>query len=298
VVAVSGHTGPMDRVRFHPKESNLLCTTAQDRTVRIWDLRAGSQRSLGIIGLLSSARYSSCPASVEWSSGNLLVLTERDDSIHVYDTRKLHSAPSRGGGGRTPTPVQSYPMGPYYLVEGCQFSPNSDYLVAATTPRGDGMSELRIWPWKGGMKSNDHMDNATTYPGHTGPIYQFSFSLDGTKLVTGGSDAIVGLWDVHSMICAHTITRRTKFIRSVAFSHDSRLLASSSEDDGIDLADSTDGGMVGTIGLVDSRRGGADEISFHPSAHVLACARGDNMMGGGSSSAVTAPVTVARLTIS
>jgi WD40 repeat protein len=80
------------------------------------------------------------------------------------------------------------------------------------------------------------------------------FSNDGKQLVTGGSDAIVGLWDcgstltlqqhghaaaAASMVCTTTITRRLKFIRSTAFSHDSQLLAIATEEDGIDVADAT-----------------------------------------------------------
>ncbi len=117
---------------------------------------------------------------------------------------------------------------------------------------------------------------------------------------------MVGLWDVPTMICTHTIARRAKFIRSLSFSHDSKLLASSSEDDGIDLADACNGDWIGTIPL--SGRGGgggggllrgggfgggggADEIAFHPKSHILACARGNFSLGG-------APVVIAKIAVS
>jgi hypothetical protein len=81
------------------------------------------------------------------------------------------------------------------------------------------------------------------------------------QLVTGGSDAIVGLWD-----CGSTLTLQTRslllllllpwfvppplrdasslFTRT-AFSHDSQLLAIATEEDGIDVADAASGASVG-----------------------------------------------------
>ena len=103
-----------------------------------------------------------------------------------------------------------------------------------------------------------------------------------------GADAIVGLWDVDNMVCTHTITRCSKFTRSVSFSYDSQLIASSSEEDGVDLAMADTGELVGKVVL--GRRGGADEICFHPKANLLACARCPSGMGG-----APAAVTVAKI---
>ena len=287
MLSVSGHTGPVDRVRFHPSEASWLCTAAQDRTVRLWDVRAGSQRSMGRIDLVASARYGNAAASVEWAHGDgsssLLAVAEKDDTVYVYDVRKLNFA-SKGGRASSATPLYTFPLKPN-RVESCIFSPSGKYLVASTTLHGEGMGELRVWPWE---EEDSSVERHVVYPAHTGPIYSHAFSPDGKRLATGGSDAIVGLWDVASMVCTHTITRRTKFIRSVDFSYDSKLVASSSEEDGIDLADAANGDFVGKVG-----RGGADEIAFHPKAPALAWARGDFMGLGGPP-----PVAVARLSVS
>jgi WD40 repeat protein len=93
------------------------------------------------------------------------------------------------------------------------------------------------------------------------------------------------------MCCTHAMTRRVKFIRSVAFSPDSRLLAVGSEEDTVDLTDQATGEQVGSVNL-SPRRDGAEEIAFHPvQKYVLACARTD------TGNVPKAPVTVARLTV-
>eukprot|EP00547_Thalassionema_nitzschioides_P002230 CAMPEP_0194216336 /NCGR_PEP_ID=MMETSP0156-20130528/18790_1 /TAXON_ID=33649 /ORGANISM="Thalassionema nitzschioides, Strain L26-B" /LENGTH=335 /DNA_ID=CAMNT_0038945085 /DNA_START=81 /DNA_END=1085 /DNA_ORIENTATION=+ len=277
VVAVSGHTAPVDRVRFHPSDPNLLLTTAQDRTVRLWDLRGGSQHFLGRWDLQSSPQYGSCPASVEWHGAHHIVVTERNDCVHIYDSRK-----ARGGSKNA---YKSFDLKPN-IVEGCQVSPNGEYLVATTTTRGEGMGEVRIW-----TLDSETVEDAYVYPGHTGPIYQFCFSPDGTLLATGGSDAIVGIWDTQHMVCTQTITRRTKFVRSVSFSHDSQLLANSTEEDGIDIAGRS-GEWLGTVYLQPNKRGGAEEICFHPKeVCLLACARDTDSHSGAMP---PSPVTVVK----
>lgn len=221
--------------------------------------------------LVAPPRFGTCPIAVEWSpTGNSVVVTERNDTIHIYDPRKLG-----GRGNKAGAPLKSLDMKPNRM-ECCQVSPNGDYLIASTTVRGEGMGELRMWRYDDAAPHN----NCFVYPGHTGPIYQFAFSPDGSRMATGGSDAIVGLWDTKDMVCTHTITRRTKFLRSVSFSHDSQYVASSTEEDGIDIASADDASWVGTIQFGRRGAGGADEVAYHPKKpHILACARGNADFG-------------------
>jgi WD40 repeat protein len=331
LLTVTGHTGPVLNVNFHPDQghASLLCTAAADASVRLWDVRGATQRAVGQIAV----QHGQVVAAVEWcpsvsTSSPVLVVTERNGTVYVYDTRKLSStapaptaqAAARGSGGQGQRAGSSnssgalctYNMAPW-IPETCIFSPDGDYLVAGGTVRGEGTAELRIWPWKTATNTNTNTntsatdtaagsgagqepDNMVSYPAHAGPIYSMQFSHDGKQLVTGGSDTIVGLWDCSSaasMVCTTTITRRLKFIRSAAFSHDSQLVAIATEEDGIDVADATSGALVGTVNLGHRpRSGGAEQVAWHPKEYVLACARTDTAMGP-----PPAPVTVAKLTI-
>jgi len=227
---------------------------------------------------------------------------EKNDVVHVYDVRKCD----------TNQPCASFDLSTQHSVlQECHFSPCGQHLVAATKSSVDGMGQVRIWRWNtggGGDDEEEVKDDASVFVGHTGPIYTLAFSPDGTRLATGGSDALVGLWDVSTMVCASTITRRTKFVRSVAFSYDSKFVASCSEEDGVDISLACDGSKVGLVSLSSTATegggggggqqqqqqqrgyqmnygngigGGADEICFHPKAYIIACARNYSSTGGG-----------------
>ena len=295
VLVISGHSAPVDRVRFHPTEANCLCTSAMDSTVRLWDIRAGTERATGRVDVQSgkSATYldfgGGGGTSVGGGSSSYLAITERDGSVHVFDSRKLSNATSnsRGGGRGNHNSTKSTPLSTFRIpgadMDACIFSPSGKHLVAATTKKGEMMADVRIWSWQDGSEAFDKsIQNNTQYtvPAHTGPIFSMAFSPDGKRLATGSSDSIVGVWDVATMCCAVSITKRLKFIRSVAFSNDSRWLANANEEDGIDIASAASGEHVGSLQLRENPTmgsfGGADEIAFNPTksnGHIIACAR-------------------------
>ena len=301
--ALTGHTGSIDRVRFHPTEASVLCTASSDRSARLWDIRsAGTSRSGGKIDVGAGI------VSVEWNSAQRgsvrhLVVCDRDDTVRVYDGRKLSK------------PVSAFVFED--VVHETHFSPSGTHLVAGVKLKENGMGALRAWKWDDGNdapkgKAGKVMignDNSDTFVGHAGPLYTLKFSNEGKRLATGGHDALVSLWDVASMTSQAVVARRTKFIRSVSFSHDSRLVATSSEEDGIDVADAVTGERLGLVRLMtdDKARirermghagvgGGADEIAFHPKAYVLACARGFSP-GPPNGPAQTPQMSVARLAV-
>src|SRR5262245_108612 len=41
---LTGHTGPVYAVAFHPKDNKLIATASQDKTGRIWDLAEGKMK--------------------------------------------------------------------------------------------------------------------------------------------------------------------------------------------------------------------------------------------------------------
>jgi hypothetical protein len=51
----------------------------------------------------------------------------------------------------------------------------------------------------------------------------------------GSADALVSLWDVEDLACLRTFSRLQFPIRTVSFTHDSKMIASASEDLSIDV---------------------------------------------------------------
>ena len=292
VLVVSGHTGPVTKTRFQPTEPTTLCTAAADSTVRLWDVRAATQRSTGRIDLSAHA------VSVEWNRhvSSSLVVVDRNGTVSVYDVRKLSRSTSRAGNNNKTPALQSFALD-RYAPEACVFSPQGGkHLIVGTSMRGEGVGELRIWPWDNSSDKKNIRENTTTrYAAHCGPIYALDVSADGTRLASGGSDATVGLWDVDTMCNIASMARRTKFICGVAFSSDSKLLAvCSQDDDGVDLIEASTGASIGLVSLSHRpRSGGAEEVAWHPKVnYMLACARSS------SGPLPVAPVTVAKLSIS
>jgi len=303
---------------------------------------------VGKIDLVGNTATGKSTIDISWSpstKANLLAVTEKNGNVHVVDTRKLSSGDSSGSfktpsfsktGSTALNPknspfVKTFAMRPK-IVDACIFSPSGDHLVAATSDEGYG--ELTIWNWEregeeeqgkssqeekndepNNQNANNSNNNKYVYPAHTGPIYSMCFTRDGRKLATGGGDALVGLWDVDAMVCTSTITRCNRFIRSVSFSYDSQIVATSTEENRIDFANSQTGEFVGKVSMSDNsnnnggggrnNRGGgfggggsgggdrnapgADEIAFHPKAHIIACARCDSV--------VYSPLTIMKLTL-
>lgn len=298
IINTSGgqHTGPVRSAKFQPASDAILCSTgATDDTVCLWDARGGGAAPK----MIGKIDCSTPIVSTQWNGvqTHVLAVTTRDGSVSVYDTRKISSTASTTT--KATSAVHTVSLQPD-MPEACIFDPTGDYLVAGTTNRGQGMGYLKIWNWK--------QQGATPikyyhYPAHAGPIYTMAFTSGKRRLLaTGGSDALVGLWDVATMTCCHTVTSRTKFVRSVAFSADAKVLAIATEEDVVELVDvgtnTTGRGAFARIGLASlglrPHSAGTEDVAFHPTSHyLLACARTESMVAP-----PTAPVTVMKLTVS
>ena len=269
VLVVNGHTAVVTKARFHPSDEHVLATAANDKTIRLWDVRNATQRSTGRIDVQSG----SSPFSVEWSpQQSLLVVAERDGSIYVYDSRHLSS--SDRGSGRSSQALHTFRLPKHQITEACIFSADSSHLVAEVCT--DYVGSLKVWPL---LSETTFPDSATSFPTH-GPIYTMQISPNKRFLATGASDACVSVWDTASMACQYTVSRPTKYISSISFSHDSQLLATYANADTIDIADASNGALVGMVTAAGRRLGVLDEICWHPKEHVLACARQETNVPG------------------
>jgi len=291
----------VDMVRFHPDLPNLLLASSDDRAIKLWDVRLNnaSSKNMATFPLKSNA------VSMKWSTHrnqHLFVICDAQNHVHVYDTRAITTSTSITTDGTQP--IRSFHLEPHRIYD-VAFSPSSTHLVLATKSAPDGIGTLRIFPWDNNHDNKNQITSTTTpngdisssplsdhtitshitFPGHMAAMTSLNFSPNGRKLVTGGQDSVMALWDVQDMVCTSTSLLRSKTIRSVTCSFDSKVVAGSCYDeDGIDLLDTCTGKNIGTVFLSrnpnSSNRSstalyGCYEIAFHPKAYVLACARGE-----------------------
>lgn len=274
ITSLVGHESGVERVRWHPTDPHVICTAAADRKILLWDVRSPSNNASNIssnpfkiaeINLVNKKNIS--PSSIEWHpDGIALTVAERDNFVYVYDLRKSLKV-------NIPTlrttvigePIIRQNLRPSVVAE-CHFSPVGNHLIA-TLRAPNGMGNIKIWDCNIDKKQH-HPATSSSFIGHTGPIYCLDYSPCRTRLATGGADALVGLWNLQEMTCSSTVGRLHQFIRSVSFSHDSKLLASCSAERYIDIANADTGEKVGHI----ETKFGAVEIAFNPKSYALAYA--------------------------
>ena len=76
---------------------------------------------------------------------------------------------------------------------------------------------------------------------HRGPCYCIALDPKGRYFATGAADAIVAVWDANELVCVQSYCKLEGQIRQLSFSHDGNYIATASEDDVVDIFNSSTG---------------------------------------------------------
>jgi WD40 repeat protein len=76
-------------------------------------------------------------------------------------------------------------------------------------------------------------------------VWAVAWSPDGTRLLTGGEDSTVRVWDAATAEPLHQLTGHTDWVRAVAWSPDGTRLLTGSDDNTARIWDATSGLQVG-----------------------------------------------------
>jgi WD40 repeat protein/serine/threonine protein kinase len=271
-----GHTAEVHSVAFSP-DGKHLATASADQSVKVWDAASG-QETLTLKGHTKEV------LSVAFSpDGKRLASGSWDGTVKVWDAAT----------GQETLSLQGHTAEVYSVA----FSPDGNRLASASYDR-----TVRIWDAQTGQET-------LSLKGHSDQVKSVTFSRDGQRLASASRDGTVKVWDAgtgletlslkgasaavafspdgtrlaggddtvqvwEAATGQETFTLRghTGALTSVAFSPDSKRLASASQDHTVKVWDTATGqetlSLKGHTGLVSS-------VAFSPDGKRLASASHD-----------------------
>ncbi|GIL45328.1 hypothetical protein Vafri_2592 [Volvox africanus] len=246
------HSDAISSLQWRPDHPDVLasCSNSKnDTNIRFHDARTNKQTAAVQLGNEKNLVLS-------WSLDGLsVVVTCSNDEIAFVDTRKMRRSRQWGLSGHT-------------KLSEVRWGPSQSFLTMALddgTVRIAPLARLDSPVWR----LNSHASHTTC----------LAYSRDYKFLASGGSDALVSLWDMDEVICLRTYSRPDQSVRTLSFSHDNSWLAYCSEDGygTIDVVSTQTGDVASTLYL----KSYCETIAWCPTAPVLAFA-GDEKEGYGA----------------
>ena len=149
-------------------------------------------------------------------------------------------------------------------INDLEWSPDGTTLAVATS--------AGVWLYSDTQAAPRLLD------GHTRPVSSVTFSHDGERLVSGGWDGTVRVWEVARGEELAVLTGAMGDINSVAVSADGSLIAGAGFDYRIWLW-AVDGDDIGSVSAtVEGYSGSVESLAFSPDGRTLASGGRDNMV--------------------
>ncbi|MDV3351637.1 NB-ARC domain-containing protein [Leptothoe sp. LEGE 181152] len=217
---LTGHTGLIRSVKFHPN-SNFLCSTGSDQTCKLWNIASNENNNNYVRTFLG---HKETIWSVAFSHNGRYVATGSFDcSVRLWN-------PETGDCLQTFIDHSDH-------VHSVVFS-SDDRLLASTSSD----TTVRIWNVQTG-------ECLKTLTGFANAVLTGLFLLDSSRYVSGEFNGNLKIWDVESGQCQHTIQAHNHILWALALSSNGQILASGGEGDTIKLWDTQSWQCIGTLQL-------------------------------------------------
>lgn len=193
---LEGHSESVGSVIFHP-EGGMLASASGDKTVKLWDVRAGKE-------LQTLEGHSHHVNSVRFHpEGGMLASGSVDCTIKLWDVRT----------GKDLQTLKNSSS-----VNSVSFHPEGKMLASASNDM-----TIKLWDVRAGKELQ-------TLKGHSDRVCTVSFHPEGRILASGSHDMTVKLWDVHVGKELQTLKGDSGFGVRISFHPKGGMLASSFND--------------------------------------------------------------------
>jgi WD40 repeat protein len=183
----------------HPTDANIFCAVSWDGKLKIVDLRSPNPTDLDLKKTKGFEKFLLATYSAD---GTKIGILTRTDLIHIYDVES--------GEAVTITP-------------GCEV-----YAIVFD-------NEGRVWVGTGGTPGRllvygrtiegDDYSLISELVGHSHAVASLCRTRDNKYIVSGGSDALVALWDSRKLGCVRTFPNSVSPVTNVAVNGEDSLVA-------------------------------------------------------------------------
>jgi WD40 repeat protein len=263
----TGHTEGVNAVAFSP-DGKRIVSGSDDNTVRVWDADTGRTFLRGTL-----TGHTDRVFSVAFSpDGHRIASASADKTVRVWDAD-------------TGKPVGQPLTGHTKYVNSVAFSPDGKRIVSGSEDK-----TLRLWNADTGQPIGQPMTAhgqggaalPVDVPGarNAGPadsdaVASVAFSPDGKRIVSGGGDAAVRVWDADTgQPVGQPLTGHIMAVFSVTFSPEGKLIASGSMDGSVRVWDAVTGRPVGQPLL--GHNAFVLSVAFSPDDTTIVSGAGDN----------------------